>query len=497
MGVVIKQSFWSTVIAYLGVLVGFANTLYLRPEYFDLDEIGLFGIITANAMMISPFTTFGMASSYLKFFPLFQEKDRNSVFTFQALIVLAGCVIAIFIGYSLRNLIAHRYIESAPQYVNYLSITAIIIVVNSFFEMLFSFSRTNLKVLFPSLIRDIILRIGSIVLVVGYALQWFSFEWAVRGLAINYSLALILLFAKLMIFNGFRFSFDFSMISKDWKKKLLQFSAYSMLLAGSFAVMNNATYDLVTSILGATANGIFVTCFFIGTIVEMPRRSMAKVMSPIISKEIENKNMREVEKLYKRSSITMSVIGFLIFIGIITNLNDLFLFIPKGEAFRAGLYVVVLVCTAKLAVMISSFPGEIINYSHLYKYNLVFQMGTAILLVLLNYFLIPIWGLEGAGLSYFLAIVIHIIVKIIYVKYHFGIQPFLKSHLKLFFIGILIFTLAYYFTLGFHPIFTIAIRSILTAILFIVLIYLFKISSDINKIIHSTFERFLKINLPK
>lgn len=497
MGVVIKQSFWSTVIAYLGVLIGFVNTLYLRPEYFLLDEIGLFGIITANAMMISPFTNFGMASSYLKFFPLFPEKDRNSVFTFQALIVLVGCAIVVFVGYLLKDLITQRYIESAPEYVNYLSISAIIIVVNSFFELFFSLSRTNLKVLFPSLIRDVFLRIGAIVLVVGYALNWFSFEWAVRGLAINYSLALIMLFAKLVLSEGFRFSFDFSMISNDWKKKLFQFSTYSMLLAGSFAIMNNATYDLVTSILGATANGIFITCFFIGTIVEMPRRNMAKVISPIISAELENKNMNEVEKLYKRSSITMSVLGFLIFIGIVTNLNDLFLFIPQGEEFKTGMMVVILVCTAKLAIMISSFPGEIINYSHLYKYNLFFQLGTAILLIFLNYMLIPVWGLNGAAISYLLAIGIHIIVKISYVKYHFNIQPFLKSHLTLLLISILVFTLAYYFNLDVHPTLIIALRSMLTVIIFVVLIYLFRISPDINKLIHSTFERFLNINLPK
>ncbi len=497
MGVVIKQSFWGTIIAYLGVLIGFANTLYLRPEYFQLDEIGLFGIITANAMMISPFTSFGMASSYLKFFPLFPEKDRNSVFTFQLLIVLIGCLVVISFAYLMRDAIANRYVNSAPEYVNYLSITAIIIVVNSFFEMFFSLSRTNLRVLFPSFIRDVFLRIGSIVLVVGYALNWFSFEWAVRGLAINYSLALILLFVKLVLFNGFRFSFNFSLITYEWKVKLMQFAVYSMLLAGSFAIMNNATYDLVTSILGTAANGIFVTCFFIGTIVEMPRRNMAKVISPIISSALENKNLDGVHSLYKRSSITMSVFGFLLFIGLITNLQDLFQFIPQGDEFKAGFYVVVLVCLAKLAVMISSFPGEIINYSHLYRYNLVFQLATAILLVALNYLLIPIWGLEGAAISYFAAIMIHLIVKIIYVKYHFNMHPFQKSHLTLFIIGILTFVLAYYFSLDLHPIILIFIRSILTAIAFIALVYLFRISPDINKIIHSTFERFLKINLPK
>jgi O-antigen/teichoic acid export membrane protein len=497
LGVVIKQSFWSTVIAYIGVTAGYINTLYLRPEFFLMDEIGLFGIITANAMMISPFTSLGMASSYIKFFPSFKEKDRNTIFTFQLLIVLAGCAVIILIGYFFQDQIRARYADSAPEYLNYLSITAIIIVVNSFFDMLFSYGRTIMKVLFPSFLRDIFLRIGLIFIVVGYALQWYDFEWAVKGLAINYSLALLLLFGKLILFDGFRFQFNFAIMSKEWRMKLFQFSSYSMMLAGSFAVLNNATYDQVTSILGAGANGIFVTCFFIGTIVEMPRRNMVKVISPILSAEFEKNNLKEVESIYKRGSITMSIIGALLFIGIVTNLNDLFSFIPKGNEFGTGFYVVIAVCLAKLVIMISSFPGEIINYSHLYKYNLFFQFGTAILLVILNYFMIPIWGLEGAGVSYLIAIVIHIIVKIIYVKYHFHIQPFMRSHISLLVIGIAVGALAYLFSPAINPVILILVRSILTSILFIFLIYRFRLSTDINTLIHSTFRRFLKVNLPK
>ncbi len=497
MGVVIKQSFWSTVIAYVGVVLGYINTLYLRPEFFLMEEIGLFGNITANAMMISPFASLGMTSSYLKFFPSFQEHQRNTIFTFQLLIVLAGCTIILFTGYLLQDQIKARYVESAPEYINYLSITAIIIIVNSFFDMLFSYGRTIMKVLFPSFLRDVFLRLGLIFLVVGYALEWYSFEWAVRGLAINYLLVLLLLFGKVMVVDGFRFQFNFSIIPKEWKGKLVQFATYSMMLAGSFAIMNNVTYDQVTAILGTKANGIFVTCFFIGTIVEMPRRNMVKIIAPILSIELEKNNMNEVENLYKRSSITMSIMGALLFIGIITNLHDLFLFIPEGDQFRAGFYVVVGVCLAKLAIMISSFPGEIINYSHLYKYNLVFQLLTAVLLVTLNYFFIPVWGLEGAALSYFSAIVIHIIVKMMYVQHHFKIHPFVKSHIALLLISLLVGILAWYFVIDIYPVLSIIVRSILTVVIFIFLIYRFRISPDINKLIHSTFKRFLKINLSK
>lgn len=270
-----------------------------------------------------------------------------------------------------------------------------------------------------------------------------------------------------------------------------------MFLAGSYAVMNNVTYDQVTTYLGTSANGIFITCFFIGTIVEMPRRNMAKVISPILSEEFQKNNFEEIRSLYKRSSITMTVMGGLLFIGIVTNLNDLFLFIPKGDEFRTGFLVAIMVCFAKLSVMTASFPGEIINYSPYYRFNLFFQIGIAILLVILNYYLIPIYGLNGAGISYLVAINFHNLFKVSLVYQKFKIHPFLRSHLTLLIISALVGALAWFWNPGFHPVINIGIRSIATAIVYIFLIYQFKISNDINKLIGSTFERFLHIKLSK
>lgn len=496
MGVVIKQSFWGTVIAYIGVIVGYLNALYFRAEYFDLDQIGLFTLITANAMMVSPISSFGMGSTYLKFFSAFDLKDRNRFFSILFLVTVLGNIVILFCGYLFKDLIAERYIETAPEYVDYLMVTAVIIVANSLFDLFFIYSNTIMKVIFPSFLRDIYLRAGSLLLVVGYGINLWSFEQAIVGLGFVYVLGFILIFSQLTYVHGFKFQLG-GIITKEWRIKLAKFGAYSMLLAGSFALINNISIEQITAILGPDTTGIFTTCFFIAMVVEMPRRNMSKVIVPIISREFEAKNLKEVGNIYKRSSITMSVIGILLFIGIATNLQDLFEIIPQGEAFRAGFWVVLGVCFAKVAVMISSFSGEIINFSIHYKFNLLFQVISAIVLIVLNLYLIPIWGLNGAAISYLSAILVHILLKFSFVSMQFGLHPFMKSHIPLVAIGIVIGIGAHVFQPNLHPIINIGLRSILTLLIFMVLVYRIRISADINKVIHSTFERFLKINLPK
>ena len=297
MGIVIKQSLWGTIIAYLGVAVGYINTLYFRLEYLTPGQIGLFTLVTAHAMTISPFSALGTASTYMKYFPSFKEGDKHRLFTFLFLAVLIGNAIILLTGFALKDVIAQRYIETAPEYIDFIFITGLIILSNSLFEIFFSYSRSILKVVFPSFLRDIYLRLGSLAMVIGYAFDWWAFPTAVFGLGIVYFVAFVLLFLQLVIFEGFRFDFRITIIDAYWKKKILKFGSYAMLVAGSFALYNNASYDQITAYLGTGDTGIFQTCFFIAVIVEMPRRNMAKVISPILSEEFQKNNFEEISML--------------------------------------------------------------------------------------------------------------------------------------------------------------------------------------------------------
>jgi len=497
MGVVIKQSFWGTFIAYSGVIIGYVNTLYFRAEHFTLEQIGLFTLITANAMMVSPVSSFGAGSTYIKFFPSFREATKHRLFSFLFLVAIIGNVLILGGGYFFYDVIESRYAETSPTYIDYLFVTGIVILTNSLFDLFFSYSRSILKVVVPSFLRDVYLRLGSLLLVIGYSLDWWNFDSAVIGLGIVYLFSFILLFASLLIRHGFRFDFNLNIIDAAWRKQLIRFGGYSMLLAGSFAVINNISYDQITALIGPEMTGIYTTCFFIGVVVEMPKRNMAKVMMPIISKASQENDHQAIDSIYKRSSLTMSVLGLLLGIGIVTNLSDLFAFIPKGSAFQNGMWVVVFVCIAKVALMLSSFASEIINYSEKYQYNLYFQVIAAALLVTLNFFFIPRWGITGAGLSYMISIIFHILLKGFFVRYQFAILPFARSHLPLLIISLVIFALAWWFKPTENPVINIATRSILTSIIFLWLVYRFKVSTDINKLINSTFERFLKIKLSK
>ena len=57
MGKLLKQSFWSTIIIYIGVILGFINSIILFPKFLSTEQIGLVRQILSASIMLVPLTT--------------------------------------------------------------------------------------------------------------------------------------------------------------------------------------------------------------------------------------------------------------------------------------------------------------------------------------------------------------------------------------------------------------------------------------------------------
>src|SRR5678809_1186837 len=97
MGLVIRQSIFTTIIAYAGSVVGYINLLYLYPKFLEPDQVGLLRTIQDAAILFSPFAQFGVALSIFRFYPQ-MAKDKASQASFISLVLLiAVCGYGIFL----------------------------------------------------------------------------------------------------------------------------------------------------------------------------------------------------------------------------------------------------------------------------------------------------------------------------------------------------------------------------------------------------------------
>ncbi|WP_420845198.1 polysaccharide biosynthesis C-terminal domain-containing protein [Maribacter litopenaei] len=128
--------------------------------------------------------------------------------------------------------------------------------------------------------------------------------------------------------------------------------------------------------------------------------------------------------------------------------------------------------------------NSILYNSKYYTSVLFFGVLLAILAIGFNLWLIPKYGLQGAAIASFSAFFIYNSLKLYYVKSKFGLQPFTIGTLKVFLLIVVIAIIFSIVPFSFQPIINIGVKSILITTLYFYLLYKWKISVDINAVIH-------------
>ena len=192
---------------------------------------------------------------------------------------------------------------------------------------------------------------------------------------------------------------------------------------------------MVASLLGLAPVAIYTTAFYMATVIEIPKRAITQISSPLISRGFEKNDREEIKKIYHKTALNQFIIGTLLLIGIVANLDSIFALMPKGEIYQAGKWVVVIVGAGKLTDMLFGPSSEIIIYSKYYWFNIVLIILLAAVLVTVNNLLIPDYGIVGAAIGAALALVAFNIVKFIFIWMKLDLQPFSFDFIKVILIG--------------------------------------------------------------
>ena len=485
MGIVINQSIRSSVVAYLGVIIGFINVLWLYTYFFTPEQIGLFRLIQSSAFLLATFGQIGLGSSVIKFFPRFKEEKG----------FLGAAILGVFIGFGLllivtfvfKNAITNYFSSESALFIEYFRLTLAITLSLIFFQVLEAFSRSLMNIVLPTILRDLGLRIFISLAVVLYGFNLISFDWALYIVLIAYVLNASALLYYLAFHNGMGLSFNFNFLKNGELRKVLNYGSYSLLGAGGTQIILQIDSVMISGTEGLEATGIYTIAFFIGVVIEMPKRAITQVSSALISDSFTKNDLKAIHKLYKQTSINQLIIGTLLLLGIWSNIENVYAFIPDGELYINGINVVLFIALGKLSDMAFGVNGEIIVMSNYYRFNVIAISILAILTIVLNYYLIPLYGIEGAAMASFAAMLSFNLIKFIFVWLKFGLQPFSKK--SLLFLLIIAFTLLgeYLLPAFNHELLDLVVRSLIITILLIVPTYYLKVSEEFNQVLESVF----------
>jgi O-antigen/teichoic acid export membrane protein len=234
----------------------------------------------------------------------------------------------------------------------------------------------------------------------------------------------------------------------------------------------------------------YSVAIFIAMVISIPSRAMHQITYPITAKLMSEQKWEELNELYKKTSITLQVIGGLLLVGILVNINQLYLLLPKE--YSQGLFVVFTIGLSKYFDLMLGNNNAIIFNSKYYKAVLSLGIVLVVLIVLLNMYFIPSYGLNGAATATLIAITLYSLAKLLFVILRMNLFPFTFKTIVALGVVIITFLVFYYWDFTFHPVINITIKSILVSAFYLGLCHVFKISSDINFVMNSVIKKVLK-----
>lgn len=478
MGIVTNQSFKNTITTYLGFAIGALNTLYLYVFFISDVHYGLISFMLSTASIMMPLMAVGAHNTIVKFYSTFKTKNSlNSFLTMMLFLPLVLIVPAGLIGALAYNNLAEllsQENEIIGDYIWYIYFTAIAM---AYFEVFFAWSKTQMQTVFGNFMKEVFHRLGVMLLLFCVYFEWISVETYIAGVVGVYGL-------RMFIMMLYSFSIRLPVFKFDKIERLSAILKYSFLIiiAGSIATV---ILDIDSFMLGMYIPiqkvAYYGVAIYIATVIVVPSRSMQQILQPLTAQYLNANNKVALKDLYIRSSQTLFIIGGLIFLLIVLNINSLYETIPPQ--FSGGLIVVFLVSMAKLYDCLMGCNNVVLFNSDYYRVVLLFGVILTVLTIGLNMFFIPRFGINGSAFATFLAVAMYNTIKIYFVKRKFDMMPFTIDTGKVSVLIILMVVLFYFWEFPFHPVVNIALKSAVITLAYIILIFRMQVSEDINAMI--------------
>lgn len=493
MGIVIKQSIKNTIITFIGFAIGGANTLFMYPYFLGKDYVGLTGYVLSTANILYPLLSFGIQNTLIKFFNEHNktEEDLNKYMTYMLLVPLVFVIPALVFFYGFYDTIAaYESKENAIVY-DYVWIIPIIGLFMGYFEIFYAWLRAHMKSVFGSFVKEVFIRILITILLFAVYYEYLSQSDFIYSLVLVYGISLLMIMYSANRVKRIRLHFK---VPKQ-SKAILTYTIFIILSASVANMLLDIDKYMINKYLKIDNIAFYNVAIFMALVISVPMRAMHQITYPITAKLMSEKKWEELNELYKKSSVSLQVIGGLLYIGILVNLNQVYNLLPD-EGYRQGVFVVFTIGLSKYFDLVLGINNAIIFNSKYYRAVLLLGVLLVVVIVLLNMYFIPEFGLNGAAIATLIAITLYSLAKLFFVVVKMKLYPFTIKNLVSLGITALTFFVFYFWEFSFHPIINIVLKSVLVTIFYLSINYVLKVSSDINYVMRNTLSKVLQMKNP-
>jgi len=486
MGVVKRQGGKESIVSYVATLIGAVNTIFLYPLAYSTSELGFIRFIVDLGLLATPFIMLGFNSVSIRFFPEFKDQDdnRGGFFSLLLLASIVGSLIFLFLGWIFYDQICELYSSEGNKYASMIHYLFPVAILTALMHTVSTYCTNFFRIVVPTILNNLLIKVGFGAFAVFYFQKFISFPQIMMGILLLFTLLNIAIFAYLFSLGELKFGNPFKNINGQKAKEIGSYSAWGLLGGIGAKLATRIDAIMIPTLLNFGSNGVYSIALFMGTVLEIPKKSLSKITSPMVAEAWNKNDFGKLNELYKRISSVQIIVGCILSLLIWTNIDHLYDIMPNGENYKAGKVAVYILCLKGLMDMAFSNSTEIINYSKYYRINFAASLGMAIINITLNIILIPRIGIMGAALATLISICVYDVFKFLFLLQK-NLQPFTAKSSFTLAVAALVAGGVYFLPGLGNPFIDAIWQSVFVVLVYVSSIYFLRLNSDVNLVLDS------------
>jgi len=259
---------------------------------------------------------------------------------------------------------------------------------------------------------------------------------------------------------------------------MMSVSFFGILGGFSNVIIQKIDTIMINSMIDLSSTGIYTICFFFGSLVSIPARSVQRISTGIVAEAWKKNNLDKIRVVYYKSCLNLFILGVLIFIGIWGNIHNIFKILP--QEYLPGKYVILFFGISACITMLGGISSIVINLSKYYRYQTYFIVIFGIAIVLTNLIFIPRFGIVGASIAALISTLVYRIIQFLFIYFKFGIAPYDYKFLLIIAFAGITYVLNILLPVLDNFILDILVRSLFMTLIFGALIVVSKISPEVE-----------------
>jgi len=488
MGIVIRQSIKTAVVTFAGVFLGLIINL-LSIRVFEKTDLGFTQNLIKASMLLCYFAILGFNSTLVIYGQKYHREHpkRASFLTISIIVPLLSLTVIILLYFIFKDKVIHMYhsgdeLLMARYYILFPLLTLLVSIILWMEGYLQSIYKTAIQ----SFAREILNRLIYLALIFLYAYHLINFDTFIWWYVLLYLVPIVYLAYFIYRFDGFKFGYtkgDFT------NREILRIISFAF--NQTFVVISAVLIIQIDTILigplaynGLEAIAIYGTAAFAISVIKNPIRALSLSALPSLSDAYQKAQLKKLRANFIKSASVMQLLVLFLSVGILLCANEIqYLINLLKPGYESVSHIMLILLIGHVIDVLGGLSLEVLTLSKYYLYNTLFSFSSLIVIVILIYNWIDVYGLQGVAWASSIGMVMYAVLKSVFLYRKLGIQPYTVNTLKIAGISIVALAACYFLNLFSNPICNMFLKGGIYSILFLGLSMRLKISEEFNELV--------------